>query len=165
MSNTWLHPITSVETVNFTEALAQNAKSAMNNLLGLPLVGSRQYLIRALTVITKENYGPELNFFSSVAGLTTDPATDFFVSRFGFTAAMGERLGAAGLWRYSITTLGIPYVDRDWLNAAQLGGANPAPVSPPALHIVLQNTDATGKSAGAAGSTQITAWLEAMQAF
>jgi hypothetical protein len=164
MSNTFLHPVSSVETVNFTEALAQNAKSAMNNLLGMPLTAGRRYLIRALQVLAKENYGPELNFFGKAAGLTVDPATDFFISRFGFTSAMGEQLGAAGLWRYYNDGLAIPYMDLDWLNAASAGGPNSA-VAPPSLHVVLQNIDTIAKSAAAAGNTQVTVWLEPMQAW
>ena len=76
MSNDFLYPVVSDPAVNFLDALAQNAATAMNKLYGVPPIFSRQFLIRAVSVLAKENYGPELNFFSTAAGNTTDPATN-----------------------------------------------------------------------------------------
>ena len=160
MSNTFLFPITSVESVNFTEALAESgaAKSAMNNIKGFPAKGPNWWLIRAITAITKENYGPELNFFSSAAGLTTDPGTDQWLGRYGFTSAMGEQLADSGLWRYYVN-LGddaIPYVDYDTVDT----------FTTPSLHVVMQNISSTvAKSSGANGDTVITFWVNQMQSF
>lgn len=153
--NTFVYPVTSDPAVNFLEALAQNAASAMNILYGVPPVFSRQYLIRAIEVTTKEAYGPELNFFSTAAGLTTDPATDTFLSRWGFLSSMAERIGATGLYRYYVDGLAIPYFDGDTINS----------VNPPSLHVILQNISATAKSADATGASKMTVWLQPQTAY
>jgi len=163
MPQTFLAPVQSVETVNFLEALAGAAvtgtppfvASAMNNLNGVPAIGSRRFLIRAIQVLAVQNFGPEFNFFGSAAGKTTDPATDTFISRFGFTSAMGEQIGGAGLFRYYIDGLAIPYLDLDTINT----------VNPPTLHVVLQNIDTVAKSANAPGQLTATFWLEVMQSY
>lgn len=161
MSNSYIHRVVSVPASNFTEALAQNQASAVNNI-PLPNFGSRQFIVRGVKVIAKENYGPEVNLFGKAAGATTDPATDSAIARWGFVSANGEQLGGSGLWRYYIDGLAIPYVDADWLAAAGSGGLPP---TPPSLHVVLQNISATAKSANAAGSTKVVFYLEPMQAF
>ena len=153
--NTMLFPVQSLKGSNFTEGLAQWAASAMNNLPGLPIAGPRRYLIRALKILTMENFGPELNFFASAAGFTTDPATDYALARFGFVSSMGEQLGGSGLWRYYVDGLAIPYVDLDTVNT------NNAPT----LHAILQNISGTAKTAGAPGAIMLTVWVEPMGAF
>ena len=145
----FLFPVASQPLVNFTDALAQNAATAMNNLLGVPPIFSRRYLIRAIKATTKENYGPQLNFFSTAAGNTTDPATNTFLSRWGFLSSMGTQIGATGLYQYYVDGLAIPYYDADTFNT----------VNPPTLHCILQNISATAKSSGADGETAVTVWL------
>ncbi len=145
-----LHEVRSNPALHFTAALAQNAVSAVTSLPGLPRGGSLRYLVRALSVVTKEHYGPDVNFFASASGFTTSPATDHFLSRFTFDADLGAQLGGSGLWRYYVDGLSVPYYDRDTWGS----------LSPPLLHIALGNTEATAKSAGADGSTTITAWVE-----
>lgn len=152
--NNFLFPVTSVPGTTFTEALALNEASAMYSLVGVPPAGARRFLIREIDVVCKDNFGPEFNFFSTATGWTTDPATDTFLSRWGFVATDGEQLDGTGLWRYSIPDLAIPYHDDD---------ANG--VTPPTLHVVLQNLSATAKAADAAGAMRATFWLEAMQAW
>ena len=154
MSNNFLFPVVSVPATNFTEALATNAKSAMNLLYGIVPQASRQYLIQQIEVTTKENIGPQFNFFASAAGFTTDPATDTFLGQVTFLAAQGAQIGASGLWRYFVNGLQMPYYDADTLNS----------LNPPSLHVILQNVGATSKSAGAAGSIAVTIWMQAMMA-
>lgn len=159
MKQDFLYPVQSVEGTNFTEVLAQNAKSAMNNLPGVPALASRRFLIRAILAVTTENFGPEFTFFSKALGLTTDPATDFAIAKFGFLSTMGDQLGGAGLWRYYADSLAIPYFDLD----------ADGTMNPPKLHVVVQNISATGKSVFSvgppvAGACLLTAWLEPMGA-
>jgi hypothetical protein len=145
-----LYEVRSNPALHFTAALAQNAVSAMISLPGVPRIGPLRVFIRALSLVTKERYGPDVNFFSSATGFTTNPATDTFLSRFTFTAAMAQQLGGSGLWRYYVDGMGTPYYDRDTINTT----------SPPLIHIKLGNVEATGKSAGSDGSTVLTVWLE-----
>lgn len=150
----FLYPVIAVGTINFLEALAQNAVGAMNNLYGLPRQGSQRFFIRAIECATMENFGPEFNFFGSAAGFTTNPDTDTFIARYGFVDAMGERMGGAGLYRYYVDGLAIPYFDLDAANSAEIN---------PLLHVKLQNISATGKSANAAGAIAATFWVSPMQ--
>jgi hypothetical protein len=145
-----LYEVRSNPALHFTGALAQNAVTAVVSLPGLPRFGSLRYLLRAISVTAKEHFGPDLNFFSSASGLTTEPATDRFLSRFTFDADLGAQLGAAGLWRYYIDGLAIPYYDSDALAAG----------TSPLLHLTLGNVEATAKSAGAGGATGISVWVE-----
>jgi len=155
MSNSFLYPVKSNPATQFVQALAKGAATPMNLVLGVPAIAARRFLIRAIEVLAMENFGPEVNYFATAAGLTASPATDTFLARFGFLSAMGEQLGGAGLWRYYVDGLAIPHYDLDTI----------ATLNPPALHIVLQNIDATAKSADAAGATAVTTWLEPMQAW
>ncbi len=151
MLNT-VFPVTSVPTANFLDALAQHAATAMNILYGVPPIYSRRYLIRAISVLAKEAYGPELNFFSTAAGNTTNPATNTFLSRWGFISSMAEQIGATGLYNWYVDGLAIPYRDDDTINTT----------NPPSLHVIMQNISATAKSADADGATSVTVWLEPM---
>ena len=151
----FLYPVQSRAAVDFLTGLAQHAATPMNLLYGVPPINSRQYYIRAIAVLAKENFGPELNFFSTADGNTTDPATNTFLSKFGFLSSMGEQIGATGIWNYYVDGLAIPYRDDDTINT----------VTPPSLHVILQNISATAKSADGAGAVTVTVWLEPMSAF
>ena len=155
MSNDFLFAVDSVPTVNFTEALAQNAASAMNILYGVPPQFARRYTIRAIEVTAVDNFGPELNFFASAAGFTTDPNTDNLISRWGFISSMGEQIGGSGLWRYYVDGLAIPYHDKDTANS----------VNPPTLHVILQNISANVKNASPAGAIKVRVWMTPQTAF
>ena len=155
MSTTLLYDAVSKPASQFTEALAQNAASAMYNLPFGPPVGTRRFLIRALQVLTNENYGPQLNFFATAAGRTADPATNTFLAPFGFVSSMGYQLGGAGVWYYYIDGMAIPYFDGDTIGTQ----------TPPSLHVVLQNISPTAKSAYPTDSTKVTAWLEPVQTY
>ena len=160
MSQTFLLPVLSSPSVNFQEALNQNQATPMNNLVMPHQFRGRDFLIRAIKCTTPDNFGPEFNFFATAAGFTALVATDTAISRFGFVSAMGERLGGAGLWRYYVDGLAIPYFDADTVNQNLAGS----------LHVVLQNIDATAKTVGggvvaAGGNISCTFWIEPMQSF
>lgn len=144
---------------NFAEGLTTNVASIVYNIpMSNPVAGiGRRMLIRAILAITDENFGPEFNFFGSAAGSTTNPDTDSYVGRFGFTSVMGERLSGAGLWRYYNDGMAIPYYDADATN--QTGN------TPQLLHVVLQNIDANAKLVRGAsqGRCNATFWLEPTQ--
>lgn len=141
----------------FAEALNQNQATPMNNVPIGPAAGGpgRRSLIRAISCITDENFGPEFNFFNSASGFTTDPDTDGFLGRFGFTSAMGERIGGSGLYRYYIDGLAIPYYDID-TSTGSIGA------QPQLLHVILQNISVTAKliRGAASGRCHATFWLE-----
>lgn len=151
--NTTLLPVISRATTDFLTGLAQNAATPLNNIPGLPSRGAQRYTIRAISVSTKENFGPQFNFFNSASGYTTGVASDGFLGVWGFTSAMGAQLAATGLWRYYIDGLEIPYQDND---------ANALDVKP-TVHVVLENISATAKSATANGAVEATFWLEPQQ--
>lgn len=162
MTHSYLYLVTSKETVNFLEALAAAsgtavppfAATAMNNL-PISAPGMRRFLIRVIEITAIQNFGPEINIFSSAAGLTVDPDTDSYLSRFSFTSSMGEQIGGTGLWRYYIDGLAIPYFDLDTSSSP----------SQPTLHVVMQNIDTVAKLAGAPGAVDVNVWLEPMQAY
>ncbi|SRR5579859_1846967 len=145
-------PLPSSPTVNFLEVLATNAASAMNNISGLaPSIPF--WWIAGVTVLTQQNFAPEFNFFKSASGPQVGVAADTWLGRIGFTQAQGEQIATTGLWRYvSLLPVGtaIPYWDAD----RQLTQ------NPPQLHVVLQNTGATTKSAGAPGAIAVTFWMQ-----
>lgn len=153
-------PVYAVPTVNFLEALAAASGSltppftgsAINNLAGVPPIGSRRFLIRAIEYLAKENVGLEFDFFGSAAGPTTDPATDTFIGRYQFASANGVQYNSAGLYRYYVDGLAIPYLDLDTANST----------TPPTLHVGVQNADTVAKSADVAGAISVTFWLEPM---
>jgi hypothetical protein len=163
MSNTFLFPVRSVETTQFNSPIAgasapmtpPYAASVMTNIPGVPAIGSRRFLIRAIQVIAKENFGPEVNFFSKAAGPTLDPATDSFIARFQFLSVNGEQIGGVGNFRYYIDGLAIPYQDDDNISKVGVGS----------LHVILQNVDVTAKSGDTNGATVVTVWLEPVQAW
>ena len=163
MGNTFLYPVSSSETMNFTEALAAASgtlappyvASAMNNISGVPAIGSRRFLIRALKVIAAQNFGPEINIFGKAAGPTLDPQTDSFIARYQFLAVNGDQIGGTGLYRYYVDGLAIPYHDADRDNIVGVGF----------LHVILQNVDVTAKLAGAAGYVKLVAYLEPEQSY
>lgn len=158
MPSNFLFPVYSVATVNFLEALAAAAMSftppfvgsAINNLPGVPPSGSRRFLIRAIEYLAVQNVGLEFDFFGSSVGPTLDPATDTFIARYQFASANGVQYNGAGLYRYYVDGLAIPYFDLDTANS----------VTPPTLHVGVQNIDTVAKSADVPGAIACTFWLE-----
>lgn len=169
MSNSTLFAITSNPLTQFTEALAAAAVagtppfvgSALYNLPGVPNKGGGRFLIRAVRLITVENFGPEVNFFSSgIAQPGATPLLDAFEAKVQFFGVQGEQIGGAGLFRYYIDGLAIPFGDADSINNTTVI---------PALHVILQNIDVIAKQVvvGAAlpGQAKLTVWIEPRQAW
>jgi hypothetical protein len=164
MSNTFLHPVQSNPTTQFIEALAAAGStftppfvgSALYNLPGLPPVNSRRYLIRAIEYLCVQDVGLEFDFWNSASGLTNAIATDAFISRFQFGAVNGAQFNGAGLFRFYVDGLAIPYFDADSVLSTTVV---------PTLHVAVQNVDTVAKSAGAPGAVNATFWLEPMQAW
>jgi hypothetical protein len=158
MPSNFLYPVYSKGTVNFLEALAAAASSftppfvgsAMNNLAGVPPIGSRRFLIRSIMYLAMQNVGLEFDFWGSAAGLTANVDTDTFIARYQFASANGAQFNGAGLYRYYVDGLAIPYFDIDSANS----------LSSPTLHVSVQNTDTVAKSANAAGAIACTFMLE-----
>lgn len=171
--NTLFASVSSVPATHFTQALAASgagpappfASTPINNIPGIPPALARRFLIRAVSVVALQNFGPELNFWSSAAvPSTTDPTADTFLGRVRFLSVTGEQQAGAGLFRYYNDTISIPYFDLDWVKAANAGGPN-AGVNPPTLHVSMANVDVTGKSAAGAGLVAVTFWLQPMQGY
>ena len=151
----FVHPEVSVGTVNFLEALAAAGQAtALNTLYGVPPVNSRRYYIRTVSVEAMEHIGMTFLFYASAAAPTADVNTDRFVSSFGFVAGQGIQTNGAGLWRYYVDGLSIPYY---------MDGSGNS-LNPPTLNVVLQLQGAVAKSANAAGAIKATFWLEPMSA-
>lgn len=153
--NQFLYPMSTVGTVNFLEDLAVGQNSAINVLPGLPRVNSRRYLIRAVSVVSVQNLGLQFLFFSTPDAAPTElVATDSFVSSFGLVAGMAVRYDAAGLYRYYMDGLAVPYY--------MDGSGNQ--VAAPSLNVALGIQGATAKLADAAGALRATFWVEPMSA-
>lgn len=151
----FVHQVVSVGTVNFLEALnAAGDVTALNALRGVPPVNSRRYFIRAVSVEAMENIGMVFLFYASAAAPTANVDTDRFVASLGFVIGAGVRSGGAGLYRYYVDGLSVPYY--------MDGSGNT--VAAPTLNVVLQLQGATPKSAGAPGAVKATFWLEPMSA-
>lgn len=156
MENTLLYPVTSRPTVNFLEALAAAAGgtftppfvgSAINNLYGVPPIGSRRFLIRAIEYEALQSIGLEFDFFYS--------STGGFIARYQFASVNGAQYNGAGNYLYYVDGLAIPYCDRDSINSATVA---------PTLHVGVQNIDTVAKSAAELGPFTVTFWLEPMAA-
>lgn len=146
----FLFPVPSIPTVNFLEALAAAsatltppfAGTTIDNINGVPPIGSRRFLIRAIGYTAVQQVGLEFDFFSSSGG--------GFLGRYQFTSVNGVQYNGAGLFNYYVDGLALPYFDLDTINT----------VNSPTLHVGAQNVDTVAKSAGAPGAITATFWLE-----
>lgn len=160
MPSNFLYPVYAVPTVNFLEALAAASSTftppfvgtAMNNLAGVPPIGSRRFLIRAIAYVCAQQVGLEFDFFGSAAGLTNLIGADTFIARYQFASVNGQQFNGAGVYRFYVDGLSIPYYDIDVANS----------VTPPTLHTAVQNVDTVAKSGGAPGAVNATFWIEPM---
>jgi hypothetical protein len=147
----FVYPVASKGTVNFLEGLAAAGDvTALNAIPGVPAVNSRRFFIRSVAVKAMENIGMTFLFYSNPTGPTLDVDTDAFISSFGFVAGQGVRSGGAGLYRYYVDGLSIPYY--------LVGSGNS--IVPPTLNVVLQLQGVTAKTADAPGAIQATFHLE-----
>lgn len=150
-ATSFLFPVQSVGTVNFLPALAAAAGTftppfagtAINTINGVPPIGSRRFLIRAISWTAVENIGLEFDFYSRAAG-------GVFLGRYQFASVNGVQLNGAGLFNYYVDGLALPYFDDDTINT----------INPPTLHVAAQNIDTVAKSANAAGAVVAIFWLE-----
>lgn len=153
MSPPLLLPVYAIGTVNFLDALATGAATAINSLQ-IPLGGgSRRYTITAIRVLTMEAISPLFWFYGSATGETSDVDTDSGLGAALFDDASAVQLGGSGLYRWYAEGLNIPYHDADAANS----------VSPPRLHVILQNQSTTAKSANAAGAINAIFYLAPQQ--
>lgn len=136
----------------FIGALAQNAAATVNlaqaqagqdsgdgYLDGGLVSASLQARLRSLLIQSRENLAWEVWLWGkdTFNASLTDPAQNFPLGRWAFTAAMGVQIAGAGLWYYYIDGLDQAYVDLDRTGE---------------LHLMLVNRSAAAKSAGADGA-------------
>lgn len=151
----FLHPVYAKGSVNFREALAAaGVATPVNALPGVPPINSRRYFIRAVSALAMEHIGMTFLFFGTSSAPTADVDTDRFISSFGFVAGQGIQHNNAGLWRYYVDGLMIPYY---------MDGAGNT-ITPATLNVALQLQGAVAKSANDAGAVSVTFWLEPMSA-
>lgn len=155
MSNSFLLPVSSKGTVNFLDALITGATTPVNAVPAQNLaVGSRRFLLRTATLVSKENLDYQFGFFASAAEPTADPDTNRFISQFEFFPGMGFQMGNAGLWYYYLDGLAVPYY---------MDGSGNS-LTPPTLNVNLTNRSAAAKMAGAPGALALTCWFEPQSA-
>lgn len=148
---TTLFPVISRPTVDFVEALAAASgalqppyhASAIYSLYGLPSAGNRRFLIRSIEWTAVESIGLEFDFFAT--------STGGLLGSFAFIKANGAQYNSAGVYRYAIDGLAIPYYNTT---------AGYSQIAPPAMYVGVQNCDVTAKSADAAGQLTVTIWAE-----
>jgi len=146
-------PVPSRPATDFTVALAAAASSltppfagtAIANIPGLPPWGPRRFLIRALSYTAVQRVGLAVDFYAR--------ATGGFLARYLFASGDLAQLNGAGLYSAYVDGLEIPYADLDTLES----------VSPPTLHVAVQNADTVAKSADAARAITLTVLVEPMQ--
>lgn len=134
-------PIRSDKDTEFTLALIQNAFED-ENLTGLNGNTGR---IRSLVILSDQQLAWEVAFYSSDTFRDADADLDTFLDSFAFRAGNGAQDAGAGLFRYAVTGLDVPYVDDDASNE---------------LHVSLINRDAVAKNAGATGEIVILVTVE-----
>jgi len=144
------YTVRSDKDTHFTGAIAQNASEAEDIALPGALAGingnARSHL-RSITILSDQNLAWEVMLFSSDTQEDTDADVDTMVGWWQFSTAGAVQLAGAGLFRYYIDGLAVPYVDDD--NSGE-------------LHVKLVNRSATGKNAGATGEVIIELALEPM---
>ena len=128
--------IRSDKDTEFTGALVTNAQEQEN----LPGLTNNNGIINAVTIYSVQNLAWEVNFFSSDTFDSADADLDTFIDRVEFSEGEGLQIAGAGLFRYAVTGLEIPYVDDDATNE---------------LHVALVNRSAVAKLAGAPGEIVI----------
>lgn len=163
MISAYEQPVTSKSTVNFTEALAQNAASAMNALT-LP-AKTAWWFIRAITIVSVENLAWELWLFKSATSFTANVDSDGFIGAWAFSAIAAQGVGypVAGnlLYRYYVDGNMLPYFDADqmvYTNGTLAPGVTPQGPANAKLHVKLVNRSAAAKTAGVGGAINVTFW-------
>ena len=122
--------------VDYTGAQAQNV-SADANIAGLP---ANAGVIRQITILSDQGLAWECQFYSSDTFRDADLDVDTFIEAIKFAEGDGLQDNGAGLFRYSISGLSIPYLDADGTLEA---------------HLSIVNRSAVAKNAGATGEIVI----------
>ena len=138
LPKTWV--VRSDKDTHFTGALIQNAMEL--ETLGDPATENKRdqtrSIIQRISIISEQNLDWDIVLFRSTFAppLTLDCDLDPTIDWVTFEVADGVQVAAAGLYRYSYTSLQILYWNTD---------------APGAIHVGLVNRNAVAKGAGAAG--------------
>lgn len=129
---------------HFTTEIAQNAKEDEN--LTFPVHNTRAVcVIRDILILSKEQLAWTVQFYTKDTFSTTDADTDAFAGQHIFANTDGLQVAGAGLYRYFIANLEIPYEDND--NTRE-------------VHVRLVNRSAGAKTAGTNGEMTIELGLD-----
>lgn len=99
--------VTSVDSLNFTENIAENAAELEHFEIAGIAKGLRQGRVKSLIVWSSENNAWDIAFYRRRDPRSADPNEDAFLGVHVFTAASGLQVGAAGLYRYFVSGLDI----------------------------------------------------------
>ncbi len=127
--------------VNFIGALAVNAFENAD-LVGLPANTVR---IKSITILSDQRLGWEVQLYARDTFANADPDVDTFLEAVEFGVSDGQQIAGAGLFKYAMTGLDIPYTDLDGTTE---------------LHVAL-GTRSGAKNAGAAGEVVVVFGIEA----
>lgn len=149
--------VSSTDGVHFTEAIAQNAGEQENlilpgydvpiqvNAATAPPTFRDLGTLRGLIIQSLVQRQWEIYLFGSRDAQSADPNEETFINSFRFSAASGRQIGAAGLFRYSLSGLSEAIVDDD--NTAS-------------LHVVLVPRDGAKTAYGAGELFRLTLTIE-----
>ncbi len=133
--------------VHFTGAIAQNVVAHEDIKLPESIAAGLhcKAIIKTMMIVSRENRAWEVVFWRKDTHDSTDPALDSFIGLWAFIAGDGLRIAGAGLYRYYIAGLSIPYQDSD--DSGE-------------LHISIVNRSAAAKTADAVGELEIELGME-----
>ncbi len=145
-----LFSVASTDGLHFTDALAQNASEAEELTLAEAIAAGRvcRARITQIALWASQNLSYEIQVFGRRGpnAQSPDPNLDQFLGRWEFNSADGVRNDGAGLYRYFISGLDIPYEDADRYGE---------------LHLRILNRSQVAKSSYGAGShLRVMVWLE-----
>jgi len=165
MQSGHLFPVSSVDGVDFTGALAQNASAQADLLLPGAIAAGLNGRCRLRSAIAWSSQALALDFalYGAHDAKSADPNLDTFLGRWGFVAADWLQDDGAGLYRTRIDGLDIPYEDQDaaFNRYPQAASGNR---TPPRLHLVLVNRDTVTKTAyGTGNHFRLAVYLEPTQ--
>jgi hypothetical protein len=137
---------------DFRGAIAKDA-ALFADFVAPPGVGEEPYLVQSVEIISMENLAWELWFFNkAMASIPVVPGTDWFRGRWSFQASDAVRVGAAGVYHYSIDGLAIPSECSDY---------DGHPNKYAQLHMALVNRSAASKTADDPGALVVQLILNA----
>ena len=142
-----LHIVRTDKLVHFTDALILGAVEHEDLRFPEAIAAGNhaRSVIRTLMILARENLAYEVVFWRSDQHDDPDPALDSFIGVWPFIGADGLQIAGAGLFRYYVAGLQIPYQDFDRTGE---------------LHISIVNRSAAAKTAGAVGELEIELGVE-----